>query len=105
MVRIRLSAALPLVLLSAVMLLGACSGESTRTLYCDGIFPQWVLDAQDYDNGGCAEAIPFDQAPENADWTPVCTGMCLCPQGELYIDTACTAIAADRPWPSSIPYP
>ena len=96
-------------LLSAVVALSACSLVETRTVICDGVFPQWVLDAQDYDGGGCAEPLPFDQAPENADWTPICTGMCLCPDGSLYLDPAtmdeCTVIPSDRPWPSSAPYP
>ena len=89
-----------------VLLLAGCSlFGSSQTIVCDGVFPQWVLDAQDYDGGGCAEALPLDQAPENADWTPVCTGLCLCDRGEVRIDDGCTVIPPDRPWPSRIPYP
>ena len=92
-----------LLLLSAVVSLSACSVR-TRTVVCDDTHPQWVLDAQN-SRGGCVEAIPFDQAPENADWTPVCSSYCLCPQGQLRMNTECVAIAADQPWPSDYPYP
>jgi hypothetical protein len=47
-----------------------------HTLVCDGSFPRWMLDAQGYDGGGCAEVLPSDQAPANADWTMWCTGYC-----------------------------
>jgi hypothetical protein len=95
------------VLVAASLALSACSllGADTRTLVCDGVFPRWVLDAQAYDGGGCAEALSFDEAPPNADWTPVCTGMCLCPDGLLPIDDRCTEIPADMPWPPTVPYP
>jgi hypothetical protein len=83
----------------------SCSLFATRTtIFCDRVHPQWVLTAQDYDGGGCVKMIPLDQAPPHADWTPVCTGMCLCAQGELSIDDECEAWPPDRPWPSSIPY-
>ena len=48
-----------------------------RTIMCDGTFPRWMLQAQDYDGGGCAEVLPSSAAPPNADWTMICTGMCL----------------------------
>jgi hypothetical protein len=92
-------------LLLGGLILAGCSLFPTRTIICDGVHPQWVLDAQDYDGGGCVEAIPFDQAPPGADWTPVCTGYCFCQRGEMYIDDECEVWPADRPWPASIPYP
>ena len=88
-----------------VLLVGCSLLPTNRTVICDGVFPQWVLDAQDYDGSGCAEALPFDRAPGNADWTPVCTGMCLCGQGEVLLDDVCAAIPPDQPWPPSVPYP
>ena len=55
----------------------------TVSIQCDGNLPVWMLEAQDYDGGGCAEVLPFWQAPPNADWTEHCMGMC----------------AGDNPWP------
>jgi hypothetical protein len=94
-------------LTAASVVLSACSllGGGTRTVVCDGVFPRWVLNAQAYDGGGCAEALPFDQAPPNADWTSVCTGMCLCPDGAVYMNDRCTEIPADQPWPATVSYP
>lgn len=51
--------------------------SQTRTYVCDGAFPVWMLEAQDYDNGGCAYVLPSDQAPPDADWRIQCTGVCL----------------------------
>jgi hypothetical protein len=48
----------------------------TREIWCDGSLPVWMLEAQDYDNGGCAEMLPWWQAPPDADWRMYCTGMC-----------------------------
>ena len=48
----------------------------TREYICDGGFPVWMLEAQDYDNGGCAWVLPAWEAPPNADWRMYCTGMC-----------------------------
>jgi uncharacterized protein YceK len=98
----RLSSA---IVVLAMMALSACSLVQTRTIVCDGVFPQWVLETQDYDGSGCAEALTLDQAPEGADWTPICTGMCICDDGSIMIDDVCTAIAPDRPWPPNVPYP
>jgi hypothetical protein len=98
--------ALLLTLLLGSTILASCSLLGTRTaIVCDGVHPQWVLDARDYDGGGCVETIPFSQAPADADWTPVCTGYCTCPPGEMSIDDECEPWPADRPWPTSIPYP
>ena len=88
------------------MILTGCSLFATRTaIVCDGVHPQWVLDARDYDGNGCVETIPLDQAPPGADWTPVCTGYCLCQPGEMDINGECEVWPADRPWPSEQPYP
>jgi hypothetical protein len=94
-------------LVLVAMILSGCSLLAPRmaTVICDGVHPQWVLDAADYDGGGCVETIPLDQAPPGADWTPVCTGYCSCPPGEMSINGECEPWPADRPWPSSIPYP
>lgn len=35
-----------------------------------------MLEAQDYDGSGCAEELPFWEAPPDADWRMYCTGMC-----------------------------
>ena len=80
--------------------------------FCDGVAPKWVLDRQGYDGGGCALFFPFDQAPKDADWTPICLGMCLCPEGTLYVGPGkeftssdqCTAWPPDQPWPSGLWY-
>jgi hypothetical protein len=91
-----------------VVLLAGCSLHGYNRdvpIVCDGTFPQWVLDAQGYDGGGCAEALPFDQAPKDANWTPVCTGYCLCDRGQLWIDDACKPISSSEPWPASVHYP
>jgi hypothetical protein len=51
---------------------------SVPTSYvCDGAFPVWMLEAQDYDGGGCAWELPAWQAPPDADWRMFCTGVCL----------------------------
>jgi hypothetical protein len=51
-------------------------GESSPTIQCDGTVPVWMLVAQDYDGGGCAEILPSYRAPPDADWTPYCIGLC-----------------------------
>ncbi len=92
-------------MLLGLTILSGCGLFPTRSaIICDGVHPQWVLDARDYDGGGCVEVIPLDQAPAGADWTPVCTGYCACPRGEMSIDDECEPWPSDRPWPSSIPY-
>lgn len=48
-----------------------------HTIMCDGSFPRWMLQAQDYKGGGCAEVFPTSEAPPNADWTMICTAMCI----------------------------
>lgn len=85
-------------------------GPSSAVVICDGGWPKWVLDAQGYSGGGCVQAIPFDQAPKDADWTPVNTGPSLCPEGTLYLGPSkeftssdqCTAWPPDQPWPSGL---
>ncbi len=67
-----------------VLTVGAwLDAEVFVSIQCDGNLPVWMLEAQDYDGGGCAEPLPFWQAPPNADWTEHCMGMC----------------AGDHPWP------
>lgn len=48
----------------------------TRDIACDASFPVWMLEAQDYHGSGCAEELPFWEAPPDADWRMYCTGMC-----------------------------
>jgi hypothetical protein len=43
---------------------------------CDGALPVWMLNAQDYNGGGCAEVLPSHEAPPDADWTLYCMGLC-----------------------------
>ena len=52
-------------------------GPVVRTILCDGSLPRWMLEAQDYRGGGCAEVLPISDAPPGADWSPYCLGMCL----------------------------
>ena len=92
-------------LIAGLVIAGCSPLGFNRTMVCDGLFPQWVLDAQDYGGGGCAEVLPISQAPPNADWTPVWTGYAFCSDGELFIDEECVAWPADQPWPSNHPYP
>lgn len=47
-----------------------------RYIMCDGAYPVWMLEAQDYDGGGCVEVLPSSEAPPNADWRSYCVGMC-----------------------------
>lgn len=89
----------------AVVLAGCNFFGTSRAIVCDGVWPQWMLDAQDYDGSGCVEALPFDQAPEDADWTPINTGYGLCPDGEMFMDGECIAWPANRPWPPGFGYP
>lgn len=54
-------------------------------IYCDGALPVWMLTAQDYDGGGCAEVLPTSAAPPNADWRLYCLGLCaIYPTNEEY---------------------
>ena len=83
------------------MVLAGCSlfGWGQNAIVCDGVWPQWMLDAADYNGGGCVEVLPPEAAPPNADWTPVCTGNCLCPEGELPdADNVCRP-PPPGPWP------
>ena len=47
-----------------------------RRVQCDASLPVWMLEAQGYDGGGCAELLPSHEAPADADWTLYCMGMC-----------------------------
>lgn len=47
-----------------------------QMVQCDGSLPRWMIDAQDYNGGGCAEVLPTSEAPANADWSPYCLGYC-----------------------------
>ncbi len=68
-----LAAAIGVVLISAWLFLG----PSVRIIYCDGAAPQWMLDAQDYDGGGCYEELPWWEKPPNAAETMICLGVCV----------------------------
>jgi hypothetical protein len=46
-------------------------------IQCDGMVPTWMIEAQDYDGGACAELLRTGDTPSNADWTPYCLGYCL----------------------------
>jgi len=48
-----------------------------RTHQCDGSLPRWMIEAQDYNGGGCAEVLPTHDAPPGADWSPYCLGYCI----------------------------
>jgi hypothetical protein len=48
-----------------------------QTIQCDGSVPAWMIEAQDYDGGGCAEVLPTSEAPADADWSPYCLGYCI----------------------------
>lgn len=95
-----------------IVLFFVVPGPGLSMIVCDGAWPKWVLDAQGYTEGGCVHPIPFDQAPKGADWTPVCTGMCGCPEGTLYVGVGkeftgsdqCTTWPPDQPWPSGFWY-
>jgi hypothetical protein len=51
----------------------------------DGAYPRWMLEATGYGVGGCAQALPSNAAPPNADWTMYCIGMCGCnPNGDTF---------------------
>jgi hypothetical protein len=97
----------------AVLFLFGPSNAGVSVIICDGEWPRWVLDAQNWEPNDCVRPIPFDQAPKGADWTPVCTGMCgLCPEGTLYVGPGkeftssdqCTEWPPDQPWPSGLWY-
>jgi hypothetical protein len=63
-----------LVLLFGVLLIR----PMVTTIQCDGTAPRWMLEATNYEGGGCAELLPSDAAPANADWTAYCLGLCGC---------------------------
>jgi hypothetical protein len=73
-------------------------GATTQHAVCHGTVPQWTLDAQNYQGGGCPLIIPRDQAPADADWTPIHMWPFPCHDGELNIDDVCIAVPADQPW-------
>jgi len=80
---------------SALAVLGFLifAGPVVQTAQCDGSAPRWMLEAQDYDGGGCALVFPSEEAPANADWTPYCLGLCGCkPGGANYAGVACEAV-------------
>jgi len=68
--------------LAAVLLLAAAawafifSGPAVTGAWCDGAYPVWMLEAQDYDGGGCVEVYSSHGAPPNADWRLYCVGLC-----------------------------
>jgi hypothetical protein len=77
MIRRLLPIAAVVALVAAVFLVGAwVHSANTRAIWCDGIAPVWMLQAQHYNGGGCYEVLPSEQAPPNADWRPYCTGLC-----------------------------
>ena len=85
----------------AALALVACSvlaflifnGPIVSTIYCDGTSPRWMLEATNYEGGGCAAVLPSETAPKNADWTPYCLGYCSCkPGGDNLRGVACEAI-------------
>lgn len=59
-----------------VLLAIAFFGSPVHMVYCDGSFPRWMLEAQGYQGGGCAEVLPTSEAPANADWSLYCIGTC-----------------------------
>jgi hypothetical protein len=59
-----------------VVAIASSRGDVFTHVQCDGSLPQWMLDAQGYAGGGCAEVLPTSDAPPDADWTLVCLGMC-----------------------------
>jgi hypothetical protein len=63
-------------ILVALNFIAACDLYGPTTIQCDGSVPIWMIEAQDYDDSGCAEVLPSGQAPPKADWTPYCLGMC-----------------------------
>jgi len=70
------------VLIAVVLVVGAQHMARTQPglwgarMTCDGNFPRWVLEAQNYDGGGCAYELPWFLAPPGADWTTYCTMWC-----------------------------
>ena len=67
-----------LVLLAVAFVVGVIAlTQPARDMYwCDGYMAAWMLEAQDYQNTGCAYELPFWEAPPDADWTQVCLGLC-----------------------------
>jgi len=47
-----------------------------REVWCDGSYPVWMLQAQEYAGGGCVEVLPSSEAPPHADWRNYCVGLC-----------------------------
>jgi hypothetical protein len=66
-------------------------GPEVHTAQCDGSVPGWMLEAGDYEGGGCAEVFPSNAAPPNADWTLYCLGYCMCQPGGDTVRGACEA--------------
>jgi hypothetical protein len=66
------------VLLALVVIAAWGMYGTTTGFQCDGTIPTWMIEAQDYDGGGCAEVLSPWKAPPPplADWTPYCLGMC-----------------------------
>lgn len=51
-------------------------GPAVRQRQCDGAFPVWMLQEQDYDDGGCVDVLPSSEAAPDADWRLYCVGLC-----------------------------
>jgi hypothetical protein len=51
-----------------------------------------MLEAGNYEGGGCAEVFPSEAAPPNADWTLYCLGYCMCQPGGDTVMGACEAV-------------
>lgn len=62
--------------ISITMLLVVALAPVTREIWCDGAYPVWMLEAQEYGGGGCVEVLPSSEAPPNADWRNYCVGLC-----------------------------
>ena len=85
----RVAVAAVALVISALVLVYAWQRVSTVTAWqylsllpsglegsCDGNFPGWMLEAQDYGGDGCAYELPWYMAPPAADWTVYCTMWC-----------------------------
>ena len=69
------------------------NGPQVHMAQCDGTAPRWMLEATNYEGGGCAEVLPSEAAPGNADWTPYCLGYCICKLGgNNFRGVACEAL-------------
>lgn len=63
--------------MAVALLVGVLMNRSVVHLECDGSLPRWMLEAQGYRGGGCAQVLPTSEAPEGADWSRYCLGACL----------------------------